>query len=67
MLERDVADHDSLMSVLRQRGADPLDRSDRRALDRAELDRGAARPRAEFVTVQDMLSALTRRRASAMP
>ncbi|MBU9764246.1 4Fe-4S dicluster domain-containing protein [Mycobacterium sp. TNTM28] len=63
LLNRDIADRDSLEALLTSRGAEPLSWPGWRAIDAAERDRGvqAARPRVKFVSIEEMLSAGLRR------
>lgn len=59
-LSRDVADRDSLRTLLDGRGVNPVAWQGWKAIDSAERDRGAeaARPRVKFVALEQMLAAV---------
>jgi ferredoxin/flavodoxin---NADP+ reductase len=57
-LKRDVADRDSLLRLLADRGVAPVGWQDWRTIDAAERNRGtqASRPRVKFVAIEEMLA-----------
>ncbi|OSC28430.1 ferredoxin [Mycobacterium vulneris] len=59
LLDREVADRDSMADLLAERGAQPVDWQGWRAIDAAERERGleTSRPRVKFVDIAELLSA----------